>query len=583
MTDLRVTLDSVQVPSADCNLAPSEFSENNDQCHVVLELREMGGGAYGPQDQRQIRFDRSGDSFVLSTRETGASGESLNGPENVAWFQRHGNASEILSIVRIAGSLLPAEGIARPTADERSRSFIFPLVIAQYVILEEVYFPGDPHPETYSDLAAKLLDVYANSNPEAVKGLLGKIAFFEADPKLNAEMKERVRQVLGVLGIVPLYQKFLGQWIGGAAEGLSEEEASQAISDLQTFAALAVVDIGARGRIRYDEKALDAERGFRTLHAVTKQDSAFCKALGETLGKLPSLGAQMKGDAVDECLEGLAAARLSPEEAIKYGWKAYLRSPEGLAEIQKTIERETSRANMAADWLAKRGQIEAVADSLLAEAEVVPGKEGRRSRLRLDAKAMQRALDRLFEKTKNTRHREPILAALGIFRLVFGSDSKRSDAKLLLAGEVASADLKYDREAIVKMQEEINAAFRRSVRGSELWLPLGEGAILAGGAAQLGIALGVQNLGNTPRQALGFSGSAMLGMGVGSLATHYLIPPISKKTKRPVRNRYLWDLAGGLVGGAIGAGIWSLANFAQPGGGGPGGMPTRYPVDEYGP
>ena len=145
------------------------------------------------------------------------------------------------------------------------------------------------------------------------------------------------------------------------------------------------------------------------------------------------------------------------------------------------------------------------------------------------------------------------------------------------------AEWSYVGAEIKKIQMELEAELRKSLRGSELGLPLAEAALVAGGAATLGVALGLRDLKETPRQALGFTGSTLLGMGTGALVTHYLLPPISKKMKRPVRNRYLWDLAGGLIGGAIGAGIWGAANYAGKGHGGPGGSPSRFPVDEYGP
>lgn len=585
MTELRVTLDRVQVPDDDCNRAPADFSDNDDKCHVILDLSEVGGSTYGPREQRSLRFDRAGDSFVLSKKTEGEPGETLNRVEDIDWFSKHENTGQILDIVRISGSMLSSKGIAKPTAEERAGRFVFPLVLAQYVVRGEVIFPDNPKPLSEADLAAKLLDVYANSNPEAVQSLIGKIAFFRTDSSLNSKAAiGRIDRILEILGIVPAYQRFLNGLVGVPPEGISSEESAQAHADLQTFAAVALIDLAAEGRIRYDEAAVDAEAAFRTLRGEKERDQAFCKALGVALKEIPEIARKAKADEVASCREGLAAARLGPEDSVKYGVKAYLRSTEGLAKIQKTVEREAERANMPADWLAKRGQIEAVAEALLAGAEIVPEKDGRRARVRVDVEAVGEALDKLFRETKSTRHREPLLAALGVLRLVFGENSNHGEASLLIGGEVASAELKFDREAVAKLQEKLAADLRKSLRGSELWLPLGEGAILAGGAAQLGVALGVKDLGNTPRQALGFGGSAMLGMGVGALATHYLVPPISKKMKRPVRNRYLWDLAGGLIGGAIGAGIWGLANYA--GRGGPGGtpeMPTRFPVDEYGP
>ena len=214
MTDLRVTLERVQVPNADCNRAPEEFPSDSDQCHLLLELGEAGSGSYGPEPRRLLRFDRSGDTFVLSSKTSGPAGEAFNASEDLAWFQRHDNTSAVLDIVRIAGAMLSSRGIAKPTPEERAGRFVFPLVIAQYLVRGEVRFPDSAGLQPREDLAAKMLDVYANSNTEAVQALIGRIAFFEADPKLDAEMKARVRWILGILRIVPLYKKFIAALIG---------------------------------------------------------------------------------------------------------------------------------------------------------------------------------------------------------------------------------------------------------------------------------------------------------------------------------------------------------------------------------
>lgn len=584
MTELRVTLDRVQVPDDDCNRPPTEFSNETDQCHVLLELTEAGGSSYGPRDRRVLRFDRAGDSFRLSVKAEGPPDETLNRKEDIDWFMRHDNAGQILDIVRLSGSMLSSQGIAKPSAEERAGRFVFPLVISQYVVRGEVFFPDHPKALGEAALAAKLLDVYANSRPEAVQSLIGKIAFFRTDPSLSdEEAKARVDRIVDILGMVPSYQKFLANLVGVSQAGIPPEVAAQALADLQTFAAVALVELGAKGRIPYDATAVEAEAAFRKWRGERRQDVGFCQALGKALREIPELARKAKSEQVSACREGLAAARLGPEDSIKYGLKAYLRSPEGLVKIQESVEREAVRANMSADWLARRGQIDAVAEALLAGAEISPEKDGRRAWIRVDSKDMASALEGLFRKTRSTRQREPLLAALGVLRVVFGADVKDNETTLWMAGEARSAELRYDRGAVTKLQSKLASDLRKSLRGSELWLPLGEGAILAGGVVQLGLALGLNDLPESPRHALGFSGSAMLGMGVGSLATHYLIPPISKKTKRPVRNRYLWDLAGGLIGGAIGAGIWGLANFTARGSDGARDMPSRFPVDEYGP
>ncbi len=588
MSELRVMPDDVQVPHEDCNVPPNGL-KTPDHCHAVLKLTDSRSGTVGPADQRDLRFDRNGDSFVVSLKSQGESGEFLNRPEDVTWFFAHENNAQVLNAVRIFGHLLPSPGIAKPTAAERADRAQFPLVIGNYIVTGRVEFPGETRTLESTDLAEKLLDVFANSNEAMVQELIGKIAYFQADSKLSEEAMSRVRWMVGILRIVPNYKKFFDRLVSTELQQDSDPEIKSSVQDLQTFAAKVVVNLANTKQLKYDETTHDAYRAYLKVHLDRPRKQDFCQALDLAIKTLP-YGAQVLGKSfVTECRTGLELSQLPPEQAARVGLRKQLNSPRGHRDIQENIQREARKANMEADWLAKRGRIEGVTEILLKQLRIELGKSGQR--VTVDAAGLRNGLELWIKRTKATNHREPVLASLGLLRLVFGKNVDKTQLRLFVGGRYVEVPMDYSQETMEALLKSLERELGGSLRGTEVWLPVTEGIVTAGGGATLGLALGLKGLAKTPRNALGYTGAATLGLGAGALIAHFIVPPIAKKAMRPVRNKYLWDLVGGAIGASIGVTVWGLATGLPRGSSAGNGMMMppdpdpgdRYPVDDYGP
>jgi len=588
MSGLRLTFDHLQVPHEDCNQSNEQVSPP-DECHVVVSVTDSAKSNPAPAELRKLRFDRNGEEFVVSLKAQGGAGEFLNNQDDVSWFFSHEESAQILRQVRIFGHFLPSKGVAKPTASERESRARLPMVVAYYILSGKVAFPDQKESLEERDLAALLLNVFANSAPEAVRELIGRIAYFQADAKLDSKSQDRARWIVSILQSIPNYEKFLQRLLPAGMDWnqLSEDD-FKAAEELQSFAANAVVNLGFSQSLRYDEATDRAYRAYRKLHAKNPKARDFCQSLERALSVLPAVKRRLDRHFVSECRMALELMKKPPRIAAAESLKRLVESSRGQEELQQGVFREVRRSNMAVGWLRRRGQIDATTRGLFSALRFVSVAEQGSVAVHVDTPALDREIRRLVAKTRASRHREPVMASLALLRWMFGKNAERKQLRIFSEGQFQEVPLRYSEKEIQELLVFLESELRLSLRASEIGLPLGEGAVTALGGAGLGLALGLKGLRPGAKNGLGYAGAGLLGFGSGALITHFIVPPLAKRSRRPVRNKYLWDLVGGVIGASVGLSVWG-ATAGRRGIPDPGQtMPVpdpgmRYPVDEHGP
>ena len=166
-------------------------------------------------------------------------------------------------------------------------------------------------------------------------------------------------------------------------------------------------------------------------------------------------------------------------------------------------------------------------------------------RVKVDVTRLKADLEKLFE-THSIQNREYLIGSLALIRHFFGNTMKAAFVSTWVKDRYASIPLEIspeDRKALDKYSLSLERRIRRSLKQTNLYLPLGEAALCTVGLATGGAGLGVENRG------LFVGGSTTAGIGCGALLTHYVIP---------TRNPYLSDTLGGL---ALGAAAFALSYF----------------------
>ncbi len=582
MSDLRPTFDNIKIPSPDCNQPPGPALQGKDKCHVILELSD--GDQTNP-----IRFDRQDDRFELSVKQVGGPGEFLNGQDRIHWFIEHAESSpKILQILRIFGSTLSTVGVRKPDAATREAKATFPLVIANYIVTGRAEFPKDAASHGTRDLAAVLLDVFATSDPTSVSEFIGRIASFQASAELPEEARGRASWAVSILKLVPKYRNLMDSLVLPELAARLDYEDSRvrdALGELQSFVARVVVNLGSQGNLRYDALTLQAAQAYQILHAAEQKTADFCQALAAGIRRLSPRNPAAGEGFVEHCRQTLRLSEFKPERAIREGIPVYLKGPEGMKAIEAEIQAEIRRSRMSPDWLRKRGRIDAVGGLLQKHLKVKLSQPPVTSlSLELDARGLENSLRQLIQRESLTKHREPVLAALGVLRALFGSGANRKTIHVFWEGEFQEVKIKYSEttmQAILKMLED---DLKKSFRKSELGWPIGQGVAGGLGVTALGLGLGLKSAPKGVRQGLFIGGCSAVGFSLGSLVQH------SKRA----RNKHIWGAVGGTIGAALFgsacAVVGTQTNLFKKGGGDgmmmqppipdPG---DRHPVDEYGP
>lgn len=585
ISDLRLTFDEIKVPSSDCNQAAGEFASGKDNCHVIVSLSD------GKQSHN-LRFDRSGDQFSLSVKQSGPAGETFNSQDQITWFVEHAASSPlILQTLRIMGATLSTKGVRKPNAEDRAVKATFPLVLAHYIVTGKAVFPRQPGAKDAQDLAAVILDVFATSDETSVQEFIGKIAFFQADPALHEEAKSRAAWAVSILGLIPKYKKLMQSLLSEEQFDrldLGDPAVKDRLDSLQRFVAKAIIDLGMSRTLRFDSLTFEAADAYVALNAPNEKKRGFCEALSGGLVKFPQIDQRKREDFIEQCRGALTLRRLPASQATLESLGIYLRSRDGQKAIEREIQVEARRSRMSPDWLAGRGQIDGVSRLIVKHSRVKASYESgtepkklKSLEILVDEAALRTSLRLLIQSESKLKHREPVLAALGVLRLTFGRSADRKAIEVFFDGEYREAKLRYSSDAIREILKTVEEDLRLSFLKSDVAWPIAQSAVGGLGVAALGVGAGLKSAPLPVRQGLFIGGCSAVGFALGSLVQ------LSKRA----RNKHVWGAVGGAVGAAVLGGTCAALGtqtdmLRRKGGRMEMPMPDppdRNPVDEYGP
>ena len=575
MSDLVVTYQGLQAPPTDCSQDPPSPTKQNptpaDGCTVVLPLAD-------PQELKgvdhYIRFDRKAGSFVLS---------SLNNSDDLTWVGKRGNLGQVTDMLRIIENVLRLNKIQTGVGGMELM-----LRISQYIVNGRVRFSDDPgyYPEiktvdgTESQMATYLLEVVSQNNDATIQRLFGGLSGFMGDASLSKDAKDRIRWSSDILALRPSYLKFREHFserivLGAEFGKLEKEEDKNHVAALLHFARHAVVRNWQGKGFSYDDAYLQAFLAYSKLKPLqkTEEKGDFCERLERALKELKiALPATFNVD----CLNAVKYLQVSQDVAVKQSFRDMLLTDTSVSDLQKVIAKESAQTKMDAQWLDDRGRLSAMLGVVQQNATVeLPKDATSQPKLKLDATNLKLGFSLAIGKEVINR-REYIISALALMRRLFDENGNPKPVRVFHRDqyiEITPSFEKGDKKDALDAMRALESELNLSRKHSEKDLPWVEGAVCLGGLAGVGVSAGTDWFGSS-RDFLTPSFSAVAGGGCGALVAHYALPKVAK-----VRNRYLWEGVSGVGGALIGVGLYFLVKSLK----GPGGDPTRFPVDEYGP
>lgn len=575
MTDLIIDFRGMERFAGACLEAPP--STGTDPCSYSLPLRDS---AEAGAASRSVRFDRRGDSFVLSPANSG---------DVLTWAGSHGNLSTVLTTMRVLQNLSQTTRLGSTDGGAMTLA-----VVAHYITTGEGFDPSLSGEEGERVIVSALLDILTDSPEDALSSLLGRLSVLRSQDWLNAESRERVRSIIEMVDLVPAYRTFRQNFVEESEfahwSELSRERMGQ-VSAIAEFARDVVLDNAFDRPLRYSDGFRAAEAAYTSLHQadiLAGRRPDFCGALETALS-------QLRGDRglpqnfLNDCRLASRLVDRPPTEAVRETLRSDVFSSSGLQALQRTVESESSAANMSIDWLTEQGddptggRIGEILSPLLAQLNYVEGREGGEPRLTLNVVQVIMALNHMIDG-ESTRRREYILSTLALVRRFFPASGEFPPVRAFVAGEFR--DLEWDiseedRELLSQFLRRTEARIERSQNSSDLALPILEGALCAIGAAGALTAHLVPEIGGDRDLQLGI-GTASVGLagaGCSALAGHFLWPELSND----VHNRYLWEGLTGLGGAIVAGGLYFLISFFTRGEGSNPGGGIRFPVDVFGP
>lgn len=578
MPNLWITYEGLQSPPPACAEEPTQAKAKakkaQDSCFLTIPLLEQEDSKAAPH---RIRFDRQDDHFVLS---------NSNSPEEVTWVGRHQNLDQILDILKLTEDRIRSNGYV---SDPQEHSF--QLMVAQYVVTGKVRFPGKSYaPEGFNESTAKvhlanfLLGSFAISGKEAIRSVGGALSVFRGGSSLSKEARQRIEWISSILDLLPQYESFRRHF----AEEQDVSNFDQLplvkrgfVADILNYCRKALIYHWMNLPLPYDKDILNAFMAFQALNP--KKDEAkmaqeFCSRLSLAFSELPGKhGSQ--ANALSECRVVLRWIALDDEKAIKQSLEGLMLSEVGLQKLQSTVAEASEESRMSVPWLDRRGRMQAVLGALTRHLQVLPNSNADLPpNLSLDFKPLIMDLT-LLTDAHPVQRREYLLAALAVFKSLFGNSENPEPARVFYQGEFHELSWRLPEEGrreIREFSERLERELRVSQRRSDIWLPVLEGATCALGAVGLGLSEGLPSIRNSQNLHLGIGtpSAALLGAGCAALVGHFLLPKMAK-----VRNRYLWEGVTAGVGGVLSAGFYLLGTLLSQGDG----STVKFPTDIYGP
>ncbi len=598
-SELRISYEDLRVPHGDCNLPPTNetFQKRADQCHVLVTVTD------GAQNHL-LRFDRSGDRFDLSTKPMNTSGEYFNSQEKIGWFFRNPeSATAVLNIVKVLGAMLHSAGVRQETTEARAKNVKFPMVLANYIVTGRAVFPDRPNGHSEVDLAKAMLYVFATSPETSVKEFIRKISYLQKDDQLSQSSRDRIAYVVSTLEQVVDHQKFFwGLFPEKVLEKIYENQNDPRYADsvetIQRFIADTLIDLGMNRKFQYGEATEEAFHAYdkllRAFGSQQKSKYLFCEAVDHAIRGLKGVNQKIGPNFTEECRNALKAGQF--DDAKKEATASivlYLNSSYGRKELEATIKSEIRRSRMTSDWLAKRGQLLKVSTAIMPNFQVrvkyetpfgpktsegdPPKKKVKDLEVFVDAEKLGQKLDALIAEEKKRNHREPVITALGMLRLLFGKNAKNERITTLVDGEYRDVPLSYDAPAIQEIQKKLEADLHRSFLRTDVGWPVAQGVVGGLGAGAMIAGLSARRGPKGVRQGLFIGGCSAVGFSLGSMVQY------SKRAK----NKHMWGAVGGVIGSALTTSICATVATQTKMFGGSGSMDIppdeKYPVDEYGP
>lgn len=576
MSDLIIDFRGMGHFAGACLEAPP--SSGVDPCSYSLPLRDSAAAG---DPARSVRFDRRGDSFVLSP---------ANNADILTWAGSHGNLSTVLTTMRVLQNLSQTTRLGSTDGGAMTLA-----VVAHYITTGQGFDPSLTGEEGQRVIVSALLDILTDSAESALSSLLGRLSLLRSQDWLNAEARERVRSIIEMVDLVPAYrnfrQNFLDEGDFTRWSELSPERRGQ-VAAIAEFARDVVLDNAFDRPLRYSDEFRSAEAAYTALHQadiLAGRRPDFCGALETAL-------TQLRGDRglprnfLNDCRLASRLVDAPASEAVRETLRSDVLSSAGLRELQRSVESESSAANMSIAWLTEQGdahtsgRIGEVLSPLLEQTNyLAPEREGEEPQLGLNVVQLVMALNRMIDG-ESTRRREYIIATLALVRHFFPASGEFPPVRAFVDGEfleVAWDISEEDRELLTQFLNRTESRIERSQDSSDLVLPILEGALCAVGAAGALTAHLVPQIGENPDLQLGI-GTASVGIGgagCSALLGHFLWPTVTND----VHNRYLWEGLTGLGGAIVAGGLYFLISFLTRGEGSNPDGGIRFPVDPFGP
>jgi hypothetical protein len=231
----------------------------------------------------------------------------------------------------------------------------------------------------------------------------------------------------------------------------------------------------------------------------------------------------------------------SPQEAFLRSLQIRLSQAAQKEDLHEFVTKELKESKMSSAWLKRKDNLELITEAIFPTLKLKTDPK-LPPVLQVDMKLMKARIGQLLD-SHQIQNREFNVGVLAYLRFLFGKDLSNPQINGWIAGQYANVKIELkpeDKKILGDLSLRIDQRILRSLKITNILLPVVEGALCA-----TGIALGGAGFGEKNRGML-VGGSTVTGFGCGALITHFAVP---------TRNPYLSDPLGGLAGAALGFGL----------------------------